>query len=103
MPQILRLTCFKIPEAAHIQEALRKYETLTQDAVKDGKPYIQSAGASQTYDDPRNGGHTLVARTTFASKEDMDFYDNECEAHQSLKAVLKGKVAGPPLILYMDA
>jgi hypothetical protein len=34
MPKIIRLTLFKIPEDAAIQEAVKKYSTLTQDAVK---------------------------------------------------------------------
>lgn len=36
MPKILRLTLFKIPDAAHVEEAVKKYSTLTQDAVKVG-------------------------------------------------------------------
>ena len=27
--------------------------------------------------------------SVFSSKEDMDYYDNECEAHKALKAVAK--------------
>jgi hypothetical protein len=34
MSKIIRLTLFKIPEAAHIEEAIAKYSTLTQDAIK---------------------------------------------------------------------
>jgi hypothetical protein len=45
----------------------------------------------------------MVARTVFESKEDMDFYDNECVAHGEIKALLKPKVAAPPLVVYMDA
>ncbi|PVH95070.1 hypothetical protein DM02DRAFT_168797 [Periconia macrospinosa] len=104
MSRILRITLFKIPDAAHVQEAIAKYSTLTNDAKKDGKPYITSAAASPTHDDARNQGYTLVARTTFESKADMDYYDNECEAHGAIKAGLKGKlVDGPPLVVYVDA
>jgi len=45
----------------------------------------------------------MVARTVFKSKEDMDFYDNECEAHIVIKALLKPNVSAPPLVVYMDA
>lgn len=45
----------------------------------------------------------MVARTQFASKEDMNFYDNGCEAHGAIKALLKPKIGGPPLVVYMDA
>jgi hypothetical protein len=32
----------------------------------------------------------------------MDYYDNECAAHNEIKALLKPKVAGPPLVVYMS-
>lgn len=40
--------------------------------------------------EPRAQGWTLAVKTTFASKDDMDYYDNECEAHKALKAVTNG-------------
>jgi hypothetical protein len=61
------------------------------------------AAANPTHDDPRSQGYTMVARTVFESKEAMDYYDNECEAHGAIKALLKPRVAGPPLVVYMDA
>ena len=70
---------------------------------QDGKPYIQQATAHQPYEDPRRQGYTLVARTVFNSKADMDFYDNECEAHTAIKSFIKPKDGGPPLVIYMDA
>jgi hypothetical protein len=33
----------------------------------------------------------------------MDYFDNECESHVAIKAIIKPKLAGPPLIVYMDA
>ncbi|KAJ4395445.1 hypothetical protein N0V91_010844 [Didymella pomorum] len=94
---------FKLSDNSVIKEAIQKYSSLTQDAVKDGKPYIQQATAHQPYDDPRSQGYTLVARTVFNSKSDMDYYDNECEAHAAIKSFIKPKVGGPPLVVYMDA
>ena len=38
-------------------------------------------------DEPRAQGWTLAVKSTFASKADMDYYDNECEAHKELKKV----------------
>lgn len=61
------------------------------------------ATANPTHDDPRSQGYTMVARTAFASKADMDFYDNECEAHAAIKGLLKPNVGGPPLVVYMDS
>lgn len=39
--------------------------------------------------EPRAKGWTVAAKATFASKGDMDYYDNECEAHKELKVVAK--------------
>jgi hypothetical protein len=61
------------------------------------------AAANPTHEDPRSQGYTMVARTVFQSKEDMDFYDNDCEAHSAIKTLLKPKVSAPPLVVYMDA
>ena len=44
-----------------------------------------------------------MARTVFQSKEDMDYYDNECQAHGEIKALLKKFIDGPPLMVYMDS
>ncbi|KAF3040026.1 hypothetical protein E8E11_005499 [Didymella keratinophila] len=103
MSTIVRMTLFKLSDNSVVKEAIQKYSSLTQDAVKDGKPYIQQATAHQPYDDPRSQGYTLVARTVFNSKADMDYYDNECEAHAAIKTFIKPKVGGPPLVVYMDA
>lgn len=61
------------------------------------------AAAHRPYDDPRAQGYNMVARTVFESKEAMDYYDTECEAHTAIKALLKPRLAGPPLVVYMDA
>ncbi|KAF1938800.1 hypothetical protein EJ02DRAFT_383011 [Clathrospora elynae] len=102
MPKIIRLTLFKIPEEAMVKEAIKMYNTLAQDAKKDGKTYIQLAQANPTHDDPRNQGYTLVARCIFESKEDMDYYDNQDEAHDKIKAQLKPKLNSPPLVIFSD-
>ncbi|KAF2874468.1 hypothetical protein BDV95DRAFT_487423 [Massariosphaeria phaeospora] len=105
MPPIVRLTLFKLPDATAVQETVKRYSTLSQDAIKShtNTPYIRSASASTPYQDPRNQGITLVARTEFASKADMDYFDNECAAHGRIKAAIKEKVLEPPVVLYMDA
>ncbi|KAF3006446.1 hypothetical protein E8E13_002646 [Curvularia kusanoi] len=103
MSKIVRMTLFKLSDTAVIKEAIQKYSTLTQDAVKNGERYIEQATAHQPYDDPRTQGYTLVARTVFKSKADMDYYDNECEAHAAIKSYIKPKAGGPPLVVYMDA
>ncbi|KAF1967713.1 hypothetical protein BU23DRAFT_482729 [Bimuria novae-zelandiae CBS 107.79] len=102
MPAIIRLTLFKIPDPDLVQQAVQKYTTLNQVALKDGKPYIQISAGHTTHADPRSKGYTFVARTVFLSKEDMNYYDTEDEAHAEIKAMLKGKLEeGPPLVIIM--
>ncbi|EAT86493.1 hypothetical protein SNOG_06662 [Parastagonospora nodorum SN15] len=85
------------------QLVAKRHEAASPQLQRDGNPYVQMAAANPSHDDPRSQGYTLVARTVFECKEDMDFYDNECEAHKAIKAVLKPVVAAPPLVVYMDA
>ncbi|KAI9741167.1 MAG: hypothetical protein M1834_002880 [Cirrosporium novae-zelandiae] len=69
---------------------------------QDSKPYIVSCTAGKTFDDARNKGYTLVAKTVFKDLEDMKYYDVECEAHTKLKGMAKGKVSEPPLTCYYE-
>jgi hypothetical protein len=43
--------------------------------------------------------------TTFASKEDFDYYDVDCKAHADLKESLKGKLVPgeAPLMVYFES
>ena len=77
-------------------------DILTRSANQDGQPYILRCVAGPAVDDARSQGYTLAAQTTFTSLDDMKYYDNECEAHAALKAVAKGKVEGPPLMVCFD-
>lgn len=44
----------------------------------------------------------MLAYTTFSSMDDVKYYDEKCEAHASLKAFAKEKVAGPPLAVHWE-
>ncbi|BCS20645.1 Dabb family protein [Aspergillus puulaauensis] len=90
MAPIERITLFNIPDEAARDRVLEQYKILAKTAVKDGKPYILAAAAGPSFPDPRNKGFNLSVKTTFASLEDMKYYDTECEAHKALKAI-----AGP--------
>ncbi len=57
---------------------------------QNGAPYILSLTAGVAEADPRSNGFTVVAKTEFANLDDMMYYDNECKAHQDLKAAAKG-------------
>ncbi|KAK7179659.1 hypothetical protein DPSP01_011592 [Paraphaeosphaeria sporulosa] len=103
MSPIVRVTLFKIPDSAVVQQAVQKYNTLAQDAQKDSKPYIQLSAGHALHSDPRSKGFTFLARTVFLSREDMAYYDEKCEAHGAIKTLLKGKVEdGPPVVCVMD-
>ena len=45
--------------------------------------------AGEAGPDQPSKGWNIVVRSTFSSKADMDYYDNECDAHKALKAVAK--------------
>ncbi|KAL1591692.1 hypothetical protein SLS60_011691 [Paraconiothyrium brasiliense] len=103
MSPIVRLTLFKIPDASLVQQIAQKYSTLYQEALKDGKPYIQLSAGHIPHADPRSRGYTFIARTVFLSKEDMNYYDELDERHAEIKALLRGRLEdGPPLVVVMD-
>ncbi|KAJ5224055.1 hypothetical protein N7468_008597 [Penicillium chermesinum] len=101
MAPIERITLFKIPNEADVQRLLNQYKVLASTATKDGKPYILSAAVGRSIDDPRNKGWNVSAKTTFASLDDMKYYDNECEAHKALKA-LAGSIKEDVMTTYYE-
>jgi hypothetical protein len=84
---IKRVTLFKIPKESDIDAVLKQYEKVRETSVKDGKPYIVSNYASRIIntESPRSEGFTLSSQSVFETREDHDYYDNECPAHQELK------------------
>ena len=51
--------------------------------------------------DARSQGITVVAKTEFASLEDMHYYDDDCPAHKALKEYAKGfKHETKPISIY---
>ncbi|KAA8648767.1 hypothetical protein EYZ11_004915 [Aspergillus tanneri] len=90
MAPIERITIFKIPNEGDRKRVLEQYKVLAKTAVKDGKPYIIQLAVGLSVPDPRNKGFNVSVKATFASLEDMQYYDEQCEAHKALKAV-----AGP--------
>lgn len=123
MAPIERITLFKVPKEEDRERLLEQYKVLAKTATKvsqtlnrppprqpqpdprhlqDGKPYILSAAAGPSIDDPRNKGYNISVKTTFASLEDMNYYDTECEAHKALKAVA-GPVKEDVLTTYFES
>ena len=52
------------------------------------------------FEDRRSQGYTVGVVSVFASKEDMAYYDSECEAHNSLKAVAKSVHQGAMMVYF---
>lgn len=53
--------------------------------------------------DERSQGFTVIAKTEFASLDDMRYYDNECPAHAALKDFAKGlKHEAKPTSVYFQ-
>jgi hypothetical protein len=71
-------------------------------STKDGKPYILSVDAYRPVGDARSQGYNLIACTTFRNQVDVKYYDEECEAHQGLKDMAKGKIQPPPLTIMWE-
>ncbi|KAI9760175.1 MAG: hypothetical protein M1840_002592 [Geoglossum simile] len=97
---IVRVTMFKVPDEENQQKLLGLYKTVTQTAVKNDRPYIVSFQAGQTFEDPRSQGYTVVAKSEFRNKEDMAYYDSECQAHKNFKAAARELGVEGVLITY---
>ncbi|KAN0070551.1 hypothetical protein V8E54_011420 [Elaphomyces granulatus] len=89
MAPIERITMFKIPNDGDRDRLLEQYKVLAKTAVKDGKLYIQSLAVGPIVSSPRAKGYTLAVKSTFATLDDMNYYDMECAAHVALKAVAR--------------
>ncbi|KZL67169.1 stress responsive A/B barrel domain-containing protein [Colletotrichum tofieldiae] len=100
--QVTRITLFKIPDEENQKRILSLYQQMPQKALKGGKPYIVSVKAGLAVADQRAQGFTIAAVSTFASKEDMDYYDNGCATHQELKSIAKGSHQGFAMVFFQD-
>ncbi|KGQ07336.1 hypothetical protein BBAD15_g7338 [Beauveria bassiana D1-5] len=108
-----RVTMFKLPKPEDVDAMIEQYKILEatqskvregniwicicshgkhaddENCVQDGRPYLQSVVIGKPEADPRAQGFTLVAKTEFASVDDMKYYDEECPAHKKLKGIAK--------------
>ncbi|KAK1985912.1 stress responsive A/B barrel domain-containing protein [Colletotrichum cereale] len=87
--RIHRVTMFKITDEGQQKQLIEQYKVLQSEQKKDGKPYILSLAVGHAAEDPRAQGFTVVAKSEFASLDDMKYYDDECAAHAALKAFAK--------------
>ncbi|TQS32614.1 hypothetical protein Golomagni_07066 [Golovinomyces magnicellulatus] len=100
--QITRITLFKIPNAEDQNKLLDIYKQMPQKAVKDGKPYILNVKAGSAKPDQRAQGFTIGVVSTFASQDDMVYYDEQCAAHAELKAFAKSVHQGVMMMFFED-
>jgi hypothetical protein len=56
--------------------------------------------AGAAFAEQRSQGYTVAAISVFACKEDMVYYDNECEAHGRLKVVAKSVHEGAMMVYF---
>ena len=70
---------------------------------QDGKPYIVDIQAGKAIPDQRSQGFTLAIVSIFKTKEDMKYYDEQCEAHAALKKVAVSVKEGLPLMVYYES
>jgi hypothetical protein len=64
-------------------------------APQDGKPYIITCDVYKLLDDARSKDYTVVGKTIFNSLDDMKYYDDDCEAHTTLKKNIGPRAGGP--------
>jgi len=100
--RIIRVTMFKIPLKENQLQMAENYKTLSATASKDGKPYILSLHAGPLFEDARSNGFTFAAKSEFASTEDMKYYDDDCEAHKTLKLKAKSLGIEGLMMVYYD-
>ncbi|KAH7346954.1 stress responsive A/B barrel domain-containing protein [Pyrenochaeta sp. MPI-SDFR-AT-0127] len=94
MPAVRRITLFKVPNEEDQQKLLGMYSSMQSKAKKGGEAYILSVEAGITQQDQRAQGYTIVATSTFKSKEDFDYYDKECKAHDELRTFARSVQQG---------
>ncbi|KAF2400920.1 hypothetical protein EJ06DRAFT_521583 [Trichodelitschia bisporula] len=105
--KINRITLFKLPNSEDVETAIAAFTEMQSSSLKDGKPYILSLEVKKLHNDPRSQGYTLISKSSFASLEEMKFYDDHDEAHKKVKSIVGPKIDRPAeggvLTLYMDA
>ncbi|KAL7923397.1 hypothetical protein ACQKWADRAFT_289540 [Trichoderma austrokoningii] len=95
-----RVTMFKIPNQGDQEKLLDLYKTVKETSTKDGKPYIINMAVGACEPDQRSQGYDFAARFEFASLEDMWYYDEQCPAHQALKAAAKSLQVNGLMTIY---
>ncbi|KAL2401036.1 hypothetical protein ABEF95_016761 [Exophiala dermatitidis] len=93
---VKRITLFKVPKEEDIDAIIGQYEIMRTTAEKEGQKYIVSNEANRVLNtsEERSQGYTIVAVTTFKSKEDVEYYDKQCAAHKKLREFIAPRRTG---------
>lgn len=69
---------------------------------QDGAPYIVANEASRIINvsEERTQGYTVIAVTTFKSREDLEYYDKQCPAHKKLREFIAPRRTGYSVLHY---
>jgi len=89
--QVIRVTMFKLVSSEQVAVTIASYKELAKTQAKNGKPYILSLESGPSHEDARNQGYSYVSKTVFKNREDHDFYDKDCPAHQRFKQSLASR------------
>ncbi|KAL6249550.1 hypothetical protein RBB50_003403 [Rhinocladiella similis] len=99
---VKRVSLFKVPKEEDVDAIIAEYAVLRATAQKDGAPYIISNEATRVTNasEERAQGYTLIAVTTFKSREDFEYYDKQCEAHAKIRSFIATRRTGVATIQY---
>ena len=130
---IQRVTLFRVSDEKNVQPIIDAYKRLEKEnervtlsapitdrtpfskprqaassltPLQDGKPYIRQIKCGPSLSGPERGkSYTFVAMTRFDNMDDVNYYDEECEAHKRLKEFAHDKVQQPwepPLTVFFE-
>ncbi|KAI1614936.1 glutamate-cysteine ligase-domain-containing protein [Exophiala viscosa] len=97
---IKRVTMFQVAKEEDIDAVVAQYDILRSTAEKNGAPYIVANEAARVINssEERSQGFTVIAITTFKSKEDVEYYDKGCAAHKKLREFVATRRNGRRMI-----
>ena len=95
------VTISKIPNAADTEALLTHYRGMSTAALKDGQSYILPATDGPKFDGTRSQGFSFAAISKSKNKEDMVYYDQECEGHAAMKTSAKS-VTRDMVMVYLE-
>ncbi|KAF6837009.1 stress responsive A/B barrel domain-containing protein [Colletotrichum musicola] len=95
---ITRIGLIALADAAKQDEAVARFSNFATDCKKDGQTYIVSSKASKCKvltDVPGSQPWSVAYEITFASEEDMEYYQTKDPIYQELmKQAAEGKATG---------